>query len=124
MRPTQALNGFLQATFRGIKAGYACNRAQAPLVLGLRMDGAATDASGAMPSAQDNKPMLFTQEMRAKAMSLHTFSQAPKQGEKRDTSANTVVDQWETTKYAPCCVCVIHVIAAPPFPPFLLHDAA
>merc|ERR1712216_67743 len=45
-----------------------------------------------------NVKLTFTQEMRAKAMSLHTFSQAPKEGKARDTSANTVVDQWETTK--------------------------
>jgi len=42
--------------------------------------------------------MTFTQEMRAKAMSLHTFSQAPKEGKVADKSANTVVAQWETTK--------------------------
>jgi len=40
----------------------------------------------------------FTQEMRQKAMSLHTFSQAPREGKQKDASANTVVDQWETTK--------------------------
>jgi len=42
--------------------------------------------------------LTFTQEMRAKAMSLHTFSQAPKEGKVRDKTANTVVEQWETTK--------------------------
>jgi hypothetical protein len=68
-----------------------------PLALGLRMDATATDAAAA--SAAKKEPMLFTQEMRNKAMSLHTFSQAPKSGgQQRDTSANTVVDQWETTR--------------------------
>merc|ERR1719329_1992599 len=37
-------------------------------------------------------------QMRAKAMSLHTFSQAPKEGKVRDKTANTVVEQWDTTK--------------------------
>lgn len=43
--------------------------------------------------------LTFTQEMRAKAMSLHTFSQAPKQKDvKKDTSSNTQMEQWQTTK--------------------------
>ena len=41
--------------------------------------------------------LTFTQEMRAKAMSLHTFSQAPKEGKKKDTKETQVVN-WETTK--------------------------
>jgi hypothetical protein len=40
----------------------------------------------------------FTQEMREKAMSLHTFSQAPKEGKVKDQSSNTQVEQWQTTK--------------------------
>jgi len=51
----------------------------------------------AEPAVAGSK-LTFTQEMRNKAMSLHTFSQAPKEGKARDTSANTVVDQWQTTK--------------------------
>lgn len=31
-------------------------------------------------------------------MSLHTFSQAPKEGKIKDESANTQVEQWQTTK--------------------------
>jgi len=42
--------------------------------------------------------LSFTQEMRNKAMSLHTFSQAPKEGKVKDQNANTVVNQWQTTK--------------------------
>lgn len=62
--------------------------------LGLRMTASEAAATG----TDANVKATFTQEMRAKAMSLHTFSQAPKQGQQRDSSANTVVDQWLTTK--------------------------
>eukprot|EP00286_Rhodomonas_abbreviata_P016984 CAMPEP_0181323942 /NCGR_PEP_ID=MMETSP1101-20121128/20073_1 /TAXON_ID=46948 /ORGANISM="Rhodomonas abbreviata, Strain Caron Lab Isolate" /LENGTH=257 /DNA_ID=CAMNT_0023432041 /DNA_START=158 /DNA_END=931 /DNA_ORIENTATION=+ len=41
--------------------------------------------------------LSFTQEMRNKAMSLHTFSQAPKEGKVKDQNVNTVVQEWQTT---------------------------
>jgi len=59
-------------------------------MVSLRMNTAGPVVAGAK--------LTFTQEMRAKAMSLHTFSQAPKEGKARDKTANTVVDQWQTTK--------------------------
>eukprot|EP00293_Proteomonas_sulcata_P009674 CAMPEP_0184298480 /NCGR_PEP_ID=MMETSP1049-20130417/9282_1 /TAXON_ID=77928 /ORGANISM="Proteomonas sulcata, Strain CCMP704" /LENGTH=284 /DNA_ID=CAMNT_0026608625 /DNA_START=1 /DNA_END=855 /DNA_ORIENTATION=+ len=50
-----------------------------------------------MTAAESKETLLFTQEMRNKAMSLHTFSQAPKEGTKKDTSTNTQVAEWQTT---------------------------
>jgi hypothetical protein len=49
-------------------------------------------------TATEPQVVPFTQEMRQKAMSLHTFSQAPKEGQTKDTSSNTQVEQWQTTK--------------------------
>ena len=49
-------------------------------------------------AAAEPQVLPFTQEMRQKAMSLHTFSQAPKEGPLKDNSANTQVEQWQTTK--------------------------
>jgi len=51
-----------------------------------------------MTASAEGTKLSFTQEMRNKAMSLHTFSQAPKEGKLKDQNVNTVVDQWQTTK--------------------------
>ena len=49
-------------------------------------------------TAAEPKVVVFTQEMRQAAMSLHTFSQAPKEGKVKDVSSETQVEQWQTTK--------------------------
>ena len=53
-----------------------------------RMMAGKAQAKTEFPSG---KEMPFTLEMRNAAMALHTFSQAPKSGKVKDTSANTQV---------------------------------
>jgi len=85
--------GIAPLGLRHVTAGRHAAAVSTASLSGLRMAGDAPAAA-----AVAGGPMPFTVEMRNKAMSLHTFSQAPKQGKQRDTSANTVVDQWETSK--------------------------
>jgi hypothetical protein len=65
-----------------------------PARLALRQGSSAARMMGpgaAQTEFPSGKEMPFTLEMRNAAMALHTFSQAPKSGKVKDTSANTQV---------------------------------
>jgi len=64
-----------------------------PARLGLRQGSSAARmmAPPLKTEFPSGKEMPFTLEMRNAAMALHTFSQAPKSGKVKDTSANTQV---------------------------------